>query len=245
MMGFRKNKIINKALSDYLKHNPKAKWKDDFRDEVSKDNLDEIYNDIYKDQQGVCAYCEITLKWPTDDFTNDFRIEHFHPENCGDDDQHNYSLDWFNLLGCCHGGTQQTSRSYGKDFVGKKQHSCDAPKGNKILDDKILNPLSDLPVGVTFFSFKEDGSVSVGEHCPENMKEKTQASIDELNLDCLRLRKFREAVIEELRDSIEAEILDINDESALTSIIRKLREDLLMAEEKAEFHSTIGWYLAD
>ncbi len=243
MNGFRKSSNINEILAEYLRINPNSKWKGDngFHKIASKDELTEIYNAIHYDQGGICAYCEILLKWPDTDFTNDFRVEHFHPEDEGLNGNHNYSLDWNNLLGCCHGGSSATSRSYGKAYVGKKYHSCDVPKGNKILDDIILNPLVDLPPNTTFFDYKEDGSVLVGTKCPDNMKQKAQATIKELNLDCLRLRGFREGIIEELADNIEA--AEIIDENELEKKILQLRDDLLSSDLKPEFYSTIDWYL--
>ncbi|WP_167459631.1 retron Ec78 anti-phage system effector HNH endonuclease PtuB [Rahnella variigena] len=244
MRGFRKNNNSNDILSSYLRTHPEAKWKDDFRNEVSAEELNAIYDEIYTDQKGICAYCEITLKWPTDAFTNDFRVEHFHPENCGDDNRHNYSLDWNNLLGCCHGGTQQTARSYSNKSFGKHNHSCDAPKANKILDDVILNPLLDLPVDKTFFSFNEDGNISVSTNCPENMRNKAQSTINELNLDCDRLCEFRKTIIDKLREEIESEVNDVEDADALERITLQLRQELLSSINRNEFHSTIDWYLA-
>lgn len=244
MRGVRKSKTSNDILLSYLAEHPRAKWKDDFRDNASPEELISIYDEIYADQSGVCVYCEIALKWPDANFTNDFRIEHFHPENCGDDNSHNYSLDWNNLLGCCHGGTQKTARSYGDSSFGKKHHSCDAPKGNKILDDIILNPLVDLNKDEILFSFKEDGTILVSENCPPNLKNKALATIIELNLDCARLKSFRAGVIDELRENIETEIIDVEDDEALDLIIQRLREDLLTSETKNEFYSTIDWYLA-
>ena len=249
MRGFRKINNNNDILSDYLLDHPEAKWKDDFRNNVLQEDLDAIYNEIYTDQRGVCAYCEIILKWPTDDYTNDFRVEHFHPENCGDDNSHNYSLDWGNLFGCCHGGSQSTARSYVNSSFGKKHHSCDVPKGNKILDNIILNPLVDIPVDQTFFIFNEDGCMFVSEDCPDNMTGKAQSTIAELNLDCDRLRTLRSGVIDELREMILEEMINSEDEnedeSILKKAVNKLREDLLTSVNKNEFYSTIDWYLAN
>ncbi|BBU96749.1 retron Ec78 anti-phage system effector HNH endonuclease PtuB [Providencia rettgeri] len=243
MRGFRKKSNDNEVLLNYLLDHPEAKWKDDFRDNVAPSDLSTIYDEIYKDQKGICAYCEITLRWPTEEFTDDFRVEHFHPENCGDNNNHNYSLDWLNLLGCCHGGTSKTSKSYNTSYSGKKNHSCDVPKENKILDDIILNPLLDLPENITYFDFDEDGCIFVSRNCPDTMKEKAQATINELNLDCGRLRYFRFTVIETLREKIEDEQKDIQNEEALDEVIFQLREDLLNSEYKHEFYSTIDWYL--
>ncbi|WP_182073723.1 MULTISPECIES: retron Ec78 anti-phage system effector HNH endonuclease PtuB [unclassified Serratia (in: enterobacteria)] len=244
MRGFRKANNNNDILSSYLRDHPEAKWKKGFKDDAPQEDLDSIYNEIYTDQRGVCAYCEIAMRCPSDEFTDDFRIDHFHPENCGDDNSHNYSLDWNNLLGCCHGGTQQTSRSYGNSSFGKKHHSCDAPKGNKILDGVIFNPLLDLGVDQTFFKFDEDGGIFVSENCPANIEGKAQSTINELNLDCGRLRGFRKAVIEKLSEEIRGGIVDVEDSDALEMVILKLRNELLNAEIKIEFYSTIDWYLA-
>ena len=246
MKGFRKASATNDILSEYLQSNPNSKWKGDggFYKSASKEQVTEIYNSIYADQGGICAYCEIMLKWPTSEFTNDFRVEHFHPEEDLGDNGHNYSLDWLNLIGCCHGGSSQTSRSFGDEHTGKRFHSCDVPKGNKILDNVILNPLVDIPIDSSFFDFKEDGSIVVGKNCSENMKVKSQQTINELNLDCLRLKKFRAAIIDQLRDTIEMETSDILNDEEINLKITQLREELLTPLIKPEFYSTINWYLA-
>ncbi|WP_119312700.1 retron Ec78 anti-phage system effector HNH endonuclease PtuB [Morganella morganii] len=245
MKGFRKASKKNNILSEYLQSNPNSKWKGDdgFYQLASKEQISSIYDSIHTDQGGICAYCEIMLKWPTADFTNDFRVEHFHPEDDWGDNGHNFSLDWNNLIGCCHGGSSKTSRSFGDEYTGKKFHSCDVLKGNKILDNVILNPLVDIPVDTSFFDFKEDGSIIVGKNCPENMKVKSQQSIDELNLDCLRLKKFRAAIIDKLRETIQVEINDIQNEEEINFKIIQLRDELLTPSIKPEFYSTINWYL--
>lgn len=246
MNGFRKKMSYNAIIYNYLENNPESTWKGDggFHKSVSKEDLTEVYDAVHSDQGGICAYCEIYLKWPSVKFTDDFRIEHFHPENCGEVHTHNYSLDWNNLLGCCHGGSSKSSRSFGNDYSGKAYLSCDVPKGNKILDGKILNPLVDLPINVTFFDFNENGCVFVGDHCPEDMKVKAQATIDELNLDCLRLRRFREGIIEKLSERLDLELIDISDSAEINSKIDDLRNVLLGHNDKPEFYSTISWYLA-
>jgi len=243
--GFRKGKDDNDILLKYLSENPNGKWKGGFKEDTSREDMDLIYDEIYVDQHGLCAYCEISLKWPTTDFVNDFRVEHFHPENCGDDDSHNYSLDWNNLLGCCHGGSQKTSRSFNGKYPGVSEHSCDVPKGNKVLDDKILNPLRDLNVNESAFSFKESGEILVSKRCPENIRLKAENTIKELNLDCLRLRWHRSEIIAVIQSHILDGIDDPDDLLSITQVAEELKADLLLPDApRREFYSTIDWYLS-
>ncbi|MFV9689324.1 retron Ec78 anti-phage system effector HNH endonuclease PtuB [Pantoea sp. KXB45] len=245
MRGFRKGKDHNDILLGYLSDNPTGKWKGGFKEDASKEEMELIYDEIYADQHGLCAYCEISLKWPTTDFVNDFRVEHFHPENCGDDESHNYSLDWNNLLGCCHGGSQKTARSFNGKFPGASEQSCDVPKGNKILDEKILNPLQDLNVNESVFSFKENGEILVSDQCPENIRLKAEGTIKELNLDCLRLRWHRSEIISDLQARILSSITDPEDLDSISLVVEELKKDLIFpASPRREFYSTIDWYLS-
>ncbi|MGO3408549.1 hypothetical protein [Marinomonas sp.] len=62
----------------------------------------------------------------------------------------NWHLDWQNLLGCCHGGSQRNVVDASQRFTSPES-SCDVPKGEKNLDDVILNPLH-IPAFPKFFT---------------------------------------------------------------------------------------------
>lgn len=189
-------------LENYRTAKPIDTWEQFKR---SKSRREETQNQLIADQGGLCAYCEVDLLLSTGNDEADFRVEHFHPKS----DQttaHNWHLDWQNLLGCCHGGSQKgivdaSNRSTSPD------HSCDVPKGNKNLDDVILNPLH-LPAFPRLFSCsRANGRLSVESVNCENANisvEKAQRTIDELHLDAERLRRLRKAVLDQLNGQMQS-----------------------------------------
>ena len=61
-------------------------------------------------------------------------MEHFYPKSETDFAVHNYHLDWQNLLGVCHGGSQPNVEDAEERFSKRKiDRSCDVPKGGKLL----------------------------------------------------------------------------------------------------------------
>ena len=193
----------------------------------SKTRREETQSQLVVDQGGLCAYCEIDLlpKAGTDEA--DFRVEHFHPKS----DQttaHNWHLDWQNLLGCCHGGSQKNVVDAANRFTSP-DHSCDVPKGKRVLDNVILNPLH-LPAFPRLFSCERaTGHLTVdSDNCDQaNVSvAKAQNTIDELNLDAERLKRLRKAVLNDLNDQIRARVaqgMSIGDvrENFAKAILRK------------------------
>lgn len=159
-----------------------------------KPRTQQLYDKVRLDQGGLCAYCETDLLEAGSSGVDDFRIEHFHPKS-DDSSGHNWHLDWSNLLGCCHGGSQRNVVDAGNRFTSP-DHSCDVPKGDNNWDELILNPLN-LPADPVLFNFsRSTGEISVNrDNCRQAGVDeaKAQNTIDNLRLNSNRLRRLRNA----------------------------------------------------
>jgi uncharacterized protein (TIGR02646 family) len=188
-------------LENYRTEKPINTWEQFKR---SKSRREETQNQLIADQGGLCAYCEIDLLQGSGSDEPDFRVEHFHPKS-DETTSHNWHLDWRNLLGCCHGGSQRNVTDAANRFTSHES-SCDVPKGNKNLDAVILNPL-DVPAFPRLFSCsRSNGRLSLElENCnAANVSAvKAQNTIDELNLDAVRLRRLRKVVLDQLNDQMQ------------------------------------------
>lgn len=187
-------------LANYRDINPDNEW-EQFTSKKYRRNQTQVQ--IKADQGGLCAYCEIDLVEKIEDELDDFRVEHFHPKSDGTV-PHNWHLDWQNLLGCCHGGSQRNVVDASYRFTSPDV-SCDVPKGSQNLDNVILNPLH-IPAFPKLFSCERTtGEFSVdSENCEQaNISvEKAQNTIVELNLDTERLRRFRREILNKLNDDV-------------------------------------------
>ncbi|CUB02272.1 retron system putative HNH endonuclease [Marinomonas fungiae] len=188
-------------LRHYRTQQPANTW-EQFRS--TQDRRIETQQRLIVDQGGLCAYCEIDLLQSTGHDESDFRVEHFHPKS-GQSTPHNWHLDWQNLLGCCHGGSQRNVVDAGNRFTSPDS-SCDVPKGDKNLDGVILNPLL-IPAFPRLFSCdRASGHFSVdANNCLlANINAQTaQNTIDELHLDAERLKRLRSAVLNDLNAQLQ------------------------------------------
>ena len=189
-------------LQRYRLRFPDETW-ERFRRYSSK-GYDEIKARLLKEQHGLCAYCEITLKQTDEDGTlDDFRVEHFYPKSATEEDGHNYHLDWENLLGVCHGGSQAAVVDAEKRYSTlKTERTCDVPKSDKEISSKILNPLT-LPMEKRIFHYSSKGKMFVDDKfCPEELRVAAESTIKELNLNSLRLQRLRREVIQRVQDEL-------------------------------------------
>ncbi len=234
------------SLKNFRINHPDGTWdtKGTPRFRSSNARYQSVIKQLKLDQSNLCAYCEIDLLEDPNPDSEDKRVEHFHPKS-DTSGSHNWALDWNNLLATCHGG--QVSQVADEDRYTFPDVSCDIPKANKILDDVILNPL-DLPPFPLIFEFgTDDGSILVDqEACRQASIDpiKAQNTIDELHLDAGRLQKFRQALLDDLKDRLLMLIaehgLDDSEAKAL------LAEDLLVKDDNNHwpaFFSTIRFYL--
>ena len=186
------------TLAVYRQQNPNGTWE---QCKNNKNRKNEIHGRIKADQGNLCAYCEIDLRNGAT-VNSDIRVEHFHPKS----DQstgYNWHIDWGNLLGCCHGGSQRHVVDAADRFT--TDHSCDVSKGSDILDDLILNPLNIPPTPALFRFARANGEISVNKAACQSANvplAKAQATIDYLRLDANRLRRLRKAVLNRLNHQL-------------------------------------------
>ncbi|MFT4927488.1 MAG: hypothetical protein ACI8WB_003599 [Phenylobacterium sp.] len=247
-------KKVNKGiepplLNTYRTDNPDDNWKKDFKPN-NPDGDKAVKRALLADQRMLCAYCEIDLKLGHGIGLDDFRVEHFHPENPHNPPP-NYALDWQNMLGCCSGGNARGVTNSNTRFTSP-DHSCDVPKGNHVWDDLILNPLHDVPTFPRLFKFAEqddDGAnyspIVVDEtRCPVSFQNKAQSTIDRLHLNANRLKRFRFTAIDTLKEQLIELEQQMSEEEALEELAQ-----LYFPEDANEpwpaFFTTIRWYLAD
>ncbi len=187
-------------LQTYRHNNVMGTW-DQYK---SGDSRKVAVTDTLKsDQAGICAYCEIKLLPKDQSGEADFRVEHFHPKS-DNTTAHNWHLDWQNLLGCCHGGSQKNVVDGANRFT-KGDYSCDVPKGNEVLDGIILNPLYLPAFPPLFVVERSTGCLKVHvKNCQmagvSNLK--AAATISELRLDSARLNRFRTTILDELNNQM-------------------------------------------
>lgn len=238
----KKAAVAPKLLGDLSAVQPNADW-DTFR--RNKDRYKDTAAQIRHDQRGICAYCEIDLldtaspgKMP------DFRIEHFHPKNPHTPPP-NWAIDWTNLLGTCHGGSQRDvcdpMRFTAPDLC------CDVPKSDNDWTMDILNPLSDVPASPRYFTYSESsGVVDVDTNlCPAPSTLKVSETIIRLRLNASRLTRMRKEVINGLREQI-SNLLEagqsIEDASKQVSVAMFSDEPL---KEWPAFFTCVRWYLGE
>lgn len=200
-------------LLSYHQHFPANDWEQFRRNNRQNGRYTEVKDHLITDQGGLCAYCEIDLKQAVQSGDkDDFRVEHFHPKS-DNSSGHNWNLDWNNLLGCCHGGSERdvidgTSTNRSSRYTSP-DHSCDVPKGGQNWDNIILNPLA-LPALPLLFEFaRSNGAISTHQHnCTEaNVdQQKAQNSIDYLRLDSPRLRRLRREALDTINLNLQSKI---------------------------------------
>ncbi|OMO23148.1 retron Ec78 anti-phage system effector HNH endonuclease PtuB [Vibrio lentus] len=245
-------KKINKGeepplLDEYKKNNPDDDWKSGFKKNAGKEPNAQVKEYLTKDQLGLCLYCEIDLLSGEGFALDDFRVEHFFPENPAIkqlDNDVNHALEWSNLFGCCCGGNQRyvvdkNNRYTNPDF------SCDVDKGNNDWVDLILNPLLEVPAFPLIFDYDEDGYIFVSESkCPDELRDKAHQSIFLLKLNSERLLKFRKKVIDKLREQLVS--LTVVEEMEDDDALYELAETYFEASLKyPAFFSLIRWYLTE
>lgn len=181
----------------------------------------EVQKQLYADQKGLCAYCEIDIKpqivcdEESSLETADFRVEHFHPQSDKSTRSPNHcswGLDWSNMLACCSGGDDRALSVSGRYCEIRNRH-CDAAKKGKILDGIILNPLADIPSFPPLFDEKTSGEnadetifIANKENCEKvnsNCYSKAKESIRHLKLNCTVLARFRHAALRRINQRIQ------------------------------------------
>lgn len=212
----------------------------------------QIKKTILEDQHYLCAYCEIDIKFSDPEVDgertiDDFRVEHFYPKSLTEDGKHNYHLDWWNMLGVCHGGSQALVVDAKTRYTRlKNDRTCDVPKSDKPISGEILNPLI-IPRLKRIYRYREtSGMMLVDEEtCPPSLAEKAKNTIRELNLNAPRLMRMRKAVIEKLDELvIDGQVAG----KELEEVLAEMAEIYLPPSQDNRymaFYSVIRWYLGE
>lgn len=193
-------KKINKSLppdsfTEFAQANPTATW-NDFRDDNSGQSYKDLRQKILLEQGGLCAYCEKKLS----DNIMQQRIEHFH--NKSDiTTNHNWALDWDNVLLVCLGGSTKED----KDKYKPEHLSCDSHKEQikelpEACEGWYLNPYQIKTIARLFDFDKATGKLVVNcaacqelandnlpNHYGDDWCMLAQETIRILNLNCQRL----------------------------------------------------------
>ncbi|MDO4178816.1 MAG: retron system putative HNH endonuclease [Phascolarctobacterium sp.] len=233
-------------LTRYKEKFPHATW-EQFRRHC-KGGYPAVKQTILEDQHYLCAYCEISIKLAeNEDELDDFRVEHFYPKQATEEDGHNFHLDWRNLIGVCHGGSQPAVPDAAKRFsTYKGDHSCDVPKGGKEITSDLLNPMH-IPAKERLFRYVEfTGKMVVDEEsCPKYLQRRAENTIRELNLNAPRLMRMRKTVINGLREEIA---MSTANGEPLEDVLNYLAQTSLLPDidnRDLSFFSVIRWYLGD
>jgi uncharacterized protein (TIGR02646 family) len=179
-------------LKEFREVNPAATW-DDFKNDA-QESYKQLVEHIVSHQNGLCAYCEINLT------ETDRMIEHFHPKS-DTASEHNWGLDFQNMLATCKGGTNPYSKDEDRFLEPLKDNiTCDQRKGGKNLDRIVLHP-RDIPVSPSVFKVGMNGEIQPNsKHCEQAgvAVSKIMAAIEEpnFNLNCNRLKDARRKVWE-------------------------------------------------
>ena len=241
-----KSKEEPELLRQYRLHNPEETW-EHFRRRCRR-GYKQVREAILRDQHGLCAYCEVGIKLAEEEGeVDDFRVEHFYPKNATQEHGHNYHLDWRNLLGVCHGGSQPYVPDPEWRYSSQKRdRSCDVPKGGREITKYILNPLK-IPGKIRLFRYAEhSGRMYVDEDtCPKDLQGKARSTISELNLNAPRLMRMRREVIHTLEDQISDELSKGRE---LDEVLEMLATICLVPDYNGvtlPFFSVIRWYLGE
>ena len=234
------------SLTEYLKGGV-GTW-EAFRDtDVYKDVVEQLFGE----QRGICAYCEVDLIRTDGCGYSDIRVEHFHPKS---DNHPTWTFNWDNLLLTCCGGNRNHLTGDNEDRFTSPDHSCDVPKANKILDDKIFHPARNAELKSLLFSYRTDGRMEVSEDCPALLKELALDTISELNLSpdvaekkskiaTPRLVRMRAAFLSGLEEQVQSLLEEGNDINQTMEVLGEIFFPEDQEQNWTKFFSCARWYL--
>lgn len=212
-------------LTDYRTQCPESTWKELCEDPLDGGMSAHraIKRTTLAQQRCLCAFCEQRIYNEVPDLSINhniasIRTEHFHPKSDKSTDT-NWHLIWENLWAVCDGGDNWPPMALAdpRQRVEPKHEnkSCDAFKNDQVISGKLsqqpegwlLAPDS-IPAFPNLFRFSTKGEIKAdadvlavviiqGNRLPST-EMLVEATITHLNLNCSRLSRLREAVIEEL-----------------------------------------------
>ncbi len=242
MKRILKSSAAPAGLSDYVVRTAHNGTWDHFRRDSSRNKRD-VQKQLYKDQRGLCAYCEVNIEPEilrercSGEEVADFQVEHFHPKSdtttCSPR-QCPWGLDWENMFACCLGGTNASVYDATRHCT-KANHHCGARKDDKILDGRILNPLTDVPAYPSLFDVKISANpdeillepnMARCNSVSSNCYSKASNTILELNLNNTTLNRCRHATLRQIDKRIQmVNSRGIDYDHALELVMREVFDD--------------------
>lgn len=191
-------------LATFRSQKPDATW--EVFKKTRRKAYAELVKEMYKRQQGLCAYCEINLLMGHQD-PLDRCVDHFHPKSDHQDEK-NWGLAYDNLFLSCFGGREKELSKDDKRYSEpvKENLSCDAKKADRVLDGAILNPFMVPKAPMIFSIIVASGAIAPNAdncHAAGIKVQRVQQTIEELGLNCKRLQLARK----ETWDCLKAEVL--------------------------------------
>lgn len=182
------------ALKEYQQNHPVTakKQTENARWGTFKERKKKLYRKIRdcleKNQQGLCAYCEISLK------ENNKQIEHFVPKVLTTREK-DWTFDFRNFTAACRGNEYKHDDYYSDNPSRKSNMTCGAKKGRLDPRGAICNPY-ELPNAPVFsIVYQEDGikyavnaTVCKAHNLDPALVENT---IESLGLNCPNLMRRR------------------------------------------------------
>jgi uncharacterized protein (TIGR02646 family) len=199
-------------LTRYAQNFPQHNWDVDFRNSNQGAEYKAIKELIFNEQGGLCAFCENEIN-----DAHKRRVEHFHPKSDITNSNHNWALDWTNVIGVCLGGSDVDTSLHPLPA----NLSCDAYKDHLIVKNKLpiacegylLNPLQLSAFPCLFDLNKRTGElkakdgidneqINIENNHYNTVTELVEKTIEHLNLNCDRLNRQRLAVLKQYNQEI-------------------------------------------
>ena len=149
--------------------NPKKSWQ-------SFKGTKELKENLFAIQNGLCAYCEIRLDTEIGNHLEHIESKSLNPQK---------TFEYTNIVASC-------IKDSVEDIQDTNPTSCGHAKKNKTIDIKPTDIDCEK-----YFRYDLFGRITPNENLDEYEKQKAINTIDTLNLNCLRLKRQRETVLEE------------------------------------------------
>lgn len=187
--------------------------------QLSDEQLDELRNRLYEEQDGCCIYCMKDL----DLSSERVEIEHLYPRNPEGGMQRNQGLDYDNLFLSCNGG--------GGKNVRQAATTCGCHKGNLLLG--AFNPLDEQLMEE--IHFRPDGNI----YADDKVLNDDLTVILNLNCHFTKNVGMRKSTLRTLSTCLEAEDEDDRIEMA------KLYLEVCEQSSNIPFRTAVLKYLED
>ena len=189
---------------------------------------------LWKNQQGLCAYCEVKLT-----LTNK-EIEHFIPKSRTTSTQ-DWTINFSNYVLSCKGNSNKHSKFYSDDPSPKANLTCGSKKGDLDPFGCLFNPY-ELPTFPVIKEYYDDEGLSFIPDKTACQKASIdpliiQSTIDTLGLNCPNLKRRRKAVWDTLIEEYQALV-----KNSSTADLEKEVDELIGINLEAHSGELLAFY---